>query len=130
MLRALQAGLETTKGGAAIGELANILGVSKSQEDDATKDAAIGFSKPEMVEQKLSGMAAAAEAPNTPEHLRPHLRKLAGTSAPEQGAIIMLPGGQRGVVEYSSPHHTLPIVRIKTEEGKTVRLTRKKRLMR
>jgi len=56
----------------------------------------VGFSKPEMEEHKLAGMAAAAEAPNTPEHLRPHLRNLAGTSTPDKGTIVLLADGRRG----------------------------------
>lgn len=97
-------------------------GISKAG-DDSSKQ---GFQRPAMEEHKTAGMAAAAEAPNTPEHLRPHLRKMAGTSVPEKGAIVMLPGGQRATVEYSSPHDKTPVVKVRMDDGKAIRYVGRK----
>jgi 2'-5' RNA ligase len=85
-----------------------------------------GFQKPEMEAHKVAGMKAAAEAPNTPDHLRPHLRAAAGATLPAKGAIVLLPGGQRAAVEYSSPHEKVPVLKVRLDDGKAIRYTRQK----
>jgi hypothetical protein len=56
MLKALQAGVETTKGAVAIGELSNVLGVSRSANGNAAPNTTevSGFAKPELPSQALS----------------------------------------------------------------------------
>lgn len=95
-------------------------------QEQSTHSDGTGFQRPELEEHKRAGMAAAAEAPNTPNHLRPHLRKLAGTSVPEKGTIVLLPDGKRATVEYASPHDRLPIVRVRTPDAKVYRYTRQR----
>jgi hypothetical protein len=97
--------------------------INKAGED--SRDSKQGFQRPEMEQHKTAGMAAAAEALNTPEHLRPHLRALAGTGVPQKGAIILLPGGQRATVEYSSPHDKTPVVKVRMDDGKAIRFVGK-----
>lgn len=111
--------------GAGAGRAAVAAGmINKAGED--SRDSKQGFQRPEMAEHKTAGMAAAAEAPNTPEHLRPHLRALAGTGVPQKGAIVLLPGGQRATVEYSSPHDRTPVVKVRMDDGKAIRFVGKK----
>lgn len=120
-LTVFKGGVNSAKITAAVGTLNSAAEQSAQQDQSDAKPSGQGFQRPEMEEHKTAGMAAAAEAPNTPDHLRPHLRKMAGTSVPEKGAIVMLPGGQRATVEYSSPHDKTPVVKVRMEDGKAIR---------
>lgn len=82
-----------------------------------------GFQRPEMEQHKRAGMRVAAQSPDTPEHLKEHLQRMA---APQKGDKVKLPSGQVATVEFSSPQDKLPILRVRTADGKVFRYTRQK----
>lgn len=135
-----RAALTAMKGGVATGKVTAAIGELNSAADQATPDATDkpadttdttdstpstgqGFQRPEMQEHKLAGMKAAAASPNTPDHLKPHLQKL---TSPQKGDKVTLANGQTATVEYSSPDDKLPILRVRTPDGKVFRYTRQK----